>query len=196
MIGQLSGTLLAKDPPWLVVDVHGVGYELEAPLSTIFRLGDCGAAVTLHTHLVVRDDAHLLYGFGTAEEKTLFRALIRASGVGPKLALVILSGLGVADFWRAVRDDDAAMLVKLPGIGRKTAERLLVEMRDHAAATTAGLAPAEAGVQAAGPQAEARAALLSLGYKAGEAEKLIDKVWEDGMDTDAALRAALRQVVR
>lgn len=200
MIGRLSGTLLRKDPPWLLVDVAGIGYEVEAPLSTIFRLGEAGSEIVLHTHLVVREDAQLLYGFGSPEERSLFRALIRTSGVGPKLALVILSGLDADAFWRAVREDDTAVLVKLPGIGRKTAERLLVEMRDQAAAQLgsgdAGQGVSSARQQTGGPRNESRSALLALGYKPAEADKLIDAVWEEGMDTDTTLRAALRRAVR
>lgn len=201
MIGRLSGTLEVKQPPWLLIDVGGVGYEVEAPLSTIFQLGECGSHVVLHIHMVVREDAQLLFGFATESERRLFRNLIRASGVGPKLALTILSGLGAEDFWRAVRDDDTAVLIKLPGVGRKTAERLLVEMRDRAEAEGMNLADQSSAATARSnamhtPQDEARAALLSLGYKPAEADKLIDAVHEDGMEADALLRAALRRAVR
>ena len=198
MIGRIRGTLAAKQPPWLLVDVAGVGYEIEAPLSTIFQLGETGSEVTLLTHMVVREDAQLLYGFASAAERRLFRNLIRTTGVGPKLALTILSGMGAEAFWQAVRDDDTALLVKLPGVGRKTAERLLVEMRDRAEAEGTPVTPATVGAvgDAADPRDEARAALLSLGYKPAEAERMIGKVWEDGMGADNLLRAALRSAVR
>ena len=137
MIGRLHGKLLLKQPPWLLVDAGGVGYEVEAPMSTFYRLPAVGEPVTLHTHLTVREDAHLLFGFASLTEKTLFRELIRVSGVGPKLALAVLSGVGVDEFWVTVRAGDAARLAKLPGSGRKPAERLIVEMRDRAASADA-----------------------------------------------------------
>lgn len=198
MIGRIRGQLISKQPPLLLVDVGGVGYEVEAPLSTIFQLGETGSEVVLLTHLTVREDAHLLFGFATESERRLFRNLIRTSGVGPKLALAILSGMGAEAFWQAVRDDDTALLVKLPGVGRKTAERLLVEMRDRAEAegTPVTGAPAAGVPEAGGPRDEARAALLSLGYKPAEAERLIKNAWEEGMSADALLRAALRSAVR
>ncbi len=118
MIGRLHGKLVLKQPPWLLVDVGGVGYEIEAPMSTFYKLPGVGEAVTLHTHLTVREDAHLLFGFASLTEKTLFRELIRVSGVGPKLALAVLSGVGVDEFWVTVRAGDAVRLSKLPGIGR------------------------------------------------------------------------------
>lgn len=198
MIGRIRGSLVSKQPPLLLVDVGGVGYEIEAPLSTVFQLGETGSDVVLLTHLVVRDDAHLLFGFASEAERRLFRNLIRTSGVGPKLALAILSGMGADAFWQAVRDDDTAQLVKLPGVGRKTAERLLVEMRDRAEAEGTPVSSGAAGEppEVGGPRDEARAALLSLGYKPAEAERLVKNAWEDGMGADALLRAALRSAVR
>ncbi|HEY1491351.1 MAG TPA: Holliday junction branch migration protein RuvA, partial [Steroidobacteraceae bacterium] len=131
MIGSLRGRILAKAPPQLTLEVAGVGYEVEAPMSTFFHLPAVGAEVHLLTHLVVREDAHQLYGFATEEERRLFRALIRVSGVGPKIALALLSGVSVADFNRSVQAQDLSTLTRVPGIGRKTAERLIVEMRDR-----------------------------------------------------------------
>ena len=131
MIGRLTGTLLAKQPPALLLDVAGVGYELEAPMTTFYTLPAVGETVTLHTHLVVREDAHLLFGFASEDERRLFRALIKVSGVGARLALTILSGVSADEFVRCVQDSDTATLVRLPGIGKKTAERLIVEMRDR-----------------------------------------------------------------
>lgn len=197
MIGRLSGTLVSKQPPWLVLDVHGVGYEIEAPMSTMFRLPAVGEALVLQTHLVVREDAQLLYGFATAAEKELFREVIKISGIGPKLALAILSGIGVEDFWSVVRAGETGRLVKLPGIGKKTAERIVIELRDKAggAGGTGRLDGAGVAV-AASPLAEARAALEALGYKPAEAQKLVDAVQKDGMSTDQLIREALRRAVR
>lgn len=137
MIGRLYGKLVLKAPPSLMVDVGGVGYEVEAPMSTFYKLPALGEAVTLHTHLVVREDAHLLFGFGSLTERKLFRDLIRVSAIGPKLALAILSGMQVDEFWNSVRAGDVARFSKLPGIGKKTAERLIMELRDKAGATQA-----------------------------------------------------------
>jgi Holliday junction DNA helicase RuvA len=197
MIGRLSGTLVSKQPPWLVLDVHGVGYEIEAPMSTMFRLPAVGEALVLQTHLVVREDAQLLYGFATAAEKELFREIIKISGIGPKLALAILSGIGVDDFWSVVRAGETGRLVKLPGIGKKTAERIVIELRDKAGGAGSKGRLDGAGVAiAASPLAEARAALEALGYKPAEAQKLVDAIQKDGMSTDQLIREALRRAIR
>ncbi len=140
MIGFLKGRLFSKQPPHLVVDVNGVGYELEAPMSTFYGLPGTGEAVALFTHLVVREDAHILFAFGTDGERRLFRALIKISGVGPKIALGILSGSNVEDFLRTIETEDSAALTRIPGIGRKTAERIVIEMRDGAKKLAAGQA--------------------------------------------------------
>ena len=132
MIGMLKGTLVSKQPPQLLLDVNGVGYEIEAPMSTFFQLPEVGKTITLHTHLTVREDAHLLYGFSSDREKQLFRAVIKVSGIGPKIGLAILSGTSADEFWEIVRAGDVARLVRVPGIGKKTGERLLIEMRDKA----------------------------------------------------------------
>lgn len=199
MIGRLSGTLIAKQPPLLLLDVGGVGYEVEAPMSTFFKLPAIGQAVVLQTHLVIREDAHLLFGFATGQEKALFREIIKITGIGPKLALAILSGIGVEDFWAAVRAGETGRLVKLPGIGKKTAERIVIELRDKAGAGGPGDVGAltSAGISiAASPLAEARAALESLGYKPVEAQKLTDAVHKDDMSTDQIIREALKRAVR
>lgn len=197
MIGRLVGSLVFKRPPWLLLDVAGVGYEIEAPMSTFYRLPELGSQVTLHIHLVVREDAQLLYGFDHEDEKTLFRALLKISGVGPKVALAVLSGIGVDEFRDAVQAGDAARLTRTPGIGKKTAERIVVEMRDRLPGEAAGGVKAVlAGGAAASPQAEARAALESLGYKSLEAKRLVEKAHEDGMATDQIIREALKRVVR
>ena len=197
MIGRLHGKLLLKQPPWLLVDAGGVGYEVEAPMSTFYKLPAAGEAVTLHTHLTVREDAHLLFGFATATEKTLFRELIRVSGVGPKLALAVLSGVGVDEFWVTVRAGDIGRLSKLPGIGRKTAERLIVEMRDRAGAADAPAAvQAQAGVVDTTPLQDARNALAALGYKPAEVQRFTEAVYKDGMSTEQIIQEALRRAVR
>lgn len=198
MIGLLRGRLVDKQPPQLVLDVAGVGYELEAPMSTIYALQPDAGEVSLFTHMVVREDALLLYGFATRDERRLFRELIRISGVGPKLALTILSGISVADFMATVDADDAGRLTGLPGIGRKTAARLLVEMRgrldraDLAAAAAIGGSTAAAGTDAAG---EARHALVSLGYKPQEVARLLKGV-DDTLDSEAMIREALKRAIR
>jgi Holliday junction DNA helicase RuvA len=195
MIGSLRGRILAKAPPQLTLEVAGVGYEVEAPMSTFFHLPAVGAEVHLLTHLVVREDAHQLYGFATEEERRLFRALIRVSGVGPKIALALLSGVSVADFNRSVQAQDLSTLTRVPGIGRKTAERLIVEMRDRlvapqlatgAAADGAGMSPAN----------EAYDALVALGYRPGEATRLLKAAGPGTHSTEELIRRALQSAVR
>lgn len=198
MIGRLAGKLLSKQPPQLLLDVNGVGYEIEAPMSTFFKLPAVGEALALHTHLVVREDAQLLYGFATLVEKALFRELIKISGIGPKVALAVLSGVSADDFWATVRAGETGRLVKVPGIGKKTAERIVVEMRDKAGAGAGvgeGILGSAPGV-AATPLAEARAALEGLGYKPIEAQRLTDAVKQDGMSTDQIIREALKRAAR
>ncbi|MGH8456652.1 MAG: Holliday junction branch migration protein RuvA [Stenotrophobium sp.] len=195
MIGRITGKLVSKHPPQLLVDVMGVGYELEAPMSTFYKLPAAGENVTLLTHLTVREDAHLLFGFATQAEKNLFRELIKISGVGPKLALGVLSGISVEDFWAAMHAGDSARLVKLPGIGKKTAERLLVEMRDKAGAVNAAGLPG-ASVAPVGPLQEARSALTALGYKPVEIQRFTEAVYKDGMSTEQIIQEALKRAVR
>ncbi len=194
MIGRLSGVLLVKQPPQLLLDVHGVGYEVEAPMSTFFRLPAVGQAVTLHTHLVVREDAQLLFGFATPAEKSLFRDLIKVSGVGPKVALAVLSGISVDEYWGVVRSGETGRLVKLPGIGKKTAERLVLEMRDKAG--TGGETLPGAPQLPQGALAEARSALASLGYKPAEVQKFTDAVYKDGMSVESIIQEALKRALR
>jgi len=202
LIGRLKGTLLSKHPPELLVDVNGVGYEMEAPMSTFYQLPKVGEQVTLHTHMVVREDAQLLYAFYTIAERRLFRDLIRINGVGPKLGLIILSGISVPDFARAVQQRDAAALIGLPGVGKKTAERLIVELRDklsedvapigEGAAVTAGGADADQ----SNPVSDAVSALTALGYKAQEASRMVRSINASGMETEAIIRAALQSAVK
>ena len=196
MIGSLTGILRAKQPPQLLLDVHGVGYEVEAPMSTFFKLPAIGETVTLLAHLTVREDAQLLFGFATLAEKALFRELIKISGIGPKVALAVLSGIAADEFWGVVRAGEIGRLVKVPGIGKKTAERIVVEMRDKSgAADSAAFGPAGIAVPV-DPLQEARAALEALGYKPLEAQKLTDAVKKDGMSTDQIIREALKRAVR
>jgi holliday junction DNA helicase RuvA len=195
MIGFLRGRLAAKQPPSLTVDVGGVGYDLEAPMSTFYGLPAVGTEVTLRTHLVVREDAHILYGFGTERERSLFRELIKVSGVGPRIALAILSGVSVDDFHRCIESEDVATLVRVPGVGRKTAERLVIEMRDRlkvlAGPPPGSLPGAPAGTPAS-PQSEAFSALVSLGYKPAEVTRLLQKVEPSVTSTEELIRHALR----
>ena len=197
MIGSLRGRVRAKAPPQLTVEVGGVGYEVEAPMSTIYHLPVVGAEVELLTHLVVREDAHVLYGFATEEERRLFRSLIRVSGVGPKIALALLSGISVAAFAQYVQNEDVTALTRVPGIGRKTAERLIVEMRDRlkAEAESAATVVLPAG---ATPSAESEAygALVALGYRPAEAARLLKAAGPGTHSTEELIRRALQGAAR
>jgi holliday junction DNA helicase RuvA len=199
MIGFLKGRLALKQPPMLQVDVNGVGYELEAPMSTFYALPSVGEPVALYTHLVIRDDAHVLFGFGTDGERRLFRALLKVSGVGPKIALGILSGASVDDFLRIIEAEDVAMLTRIPGVGRKTAERVIIEMRDGVKkfAIPGAEGPAGAGNGASlSPQGEAYSALISLGYKPPEATRLLKAADDPGLSTTEIIRRALKSAVK
>ena len=197
MIGFLKGRLAAKLPPMLLVDVNGVGYELEAPMSTFYGLPATGEAVALFTHLVVREDAHVLFGFGTDGERRLFRSLLKISGVGPKIALGILSGASVEEFLRTIDAEDVAMLTRIPGIGRKTAERVIIEMRDSVQKLSAPTGAGNPLFAATGhsPQSEAYGALISLGYKPPEAARLLKNADEPGLSTTDIIRRALKSAV-
>jgi holliday junction DNA helicase RuvA len=183
-----------KTPPQLTVDVGGVGYELQAPMSTFFHLPAVGQEVKLLTHLVVREDAHVLYGFGTEDERALFRSLLKVSGVGPKIALALLSGLSVEAFARCVQSEDVAALTRVPGIGRKTAERLVVEMRDR----LSPMNEARSAARPAGstPEAEAFDALVALGCKPAEAASLLKAAGPGTHSTEELIRLALQGAVR
>ena len=198
MIGFLKGRLAVKLPPMLLVDVNGVGYELEAPMSTFYGLPATGEIVALFTHLVIREDAHVLFGFGTDGERRLFRGLLKISGVGPKIALGILSGSSVEEFLRTIEAEDVAMLTRIPGIGRKTAERVIIEMRDSvqkfSSPTASGDALSPAAVQS--PQGEAYGALIALGYKPPEATRLLKNADEPGLSTTEIIRRALKSAVK
>jgi Holliday junction DNA helicase RuvA len=187
MIGRISGVLLEKHPPQVLVDVQGVAYELDVPMSTFYQLPASGARVTLHTHLVVREDAHLLFGFATEAERQTFRQVLKISGVGTRTALALLSGLTVEELYQAVAGQDAVRLTRIPGIGRKTAERLLLELRDK----LVGGAPGGPARPAASPHDDALNALLALGYSEKEASAALAKVAADA-GTSEAIRHALR----
>jgi len=195
MIGSLKGTLTFKQTPMIIVDCAGVGYEVETPMSTFLELPPVGSGIFLHTHLLVRDDAHALYGFSSEEEKALFRLLLKVSGVGAKMGLAILSGIGVSDFERCVRYDDTAMLVKIPGVGKKTAERLIIEMRDKIEESPAQAIMAKAGVVVTDSRGEAVEALVALGYRPAEVKRLLAKLDIKDMSAEDIIRLALRQAV-
>ncbi|CDF82749.1 Holliday junction branch migration protein RuvA [Pseudomonas sp. QL9] len=201
MIGRLRGTLAEKQPPHLILDVNGVGYELEVPMTTLYRLPSLGEPVTLHTHLVVREDAHLLYGFAEKRERELFRELIRLNGVGPKLALALMSGLEVDELVRCVQAQDTSTLVKIPGVGKKTAERLLVELKDRFKAweNIPSIAPlvTEPKLVAAVSSAEADAvsALIALGFKPQEASRAVAAIEEKGLSSEELIRRSLKGMV-
>ena len=196
MIGRLKGILVSKAAPVLLVDVHGVGYEVEAPMSTFYQLPAVDSEVTLHTHLIVREDAQILCGFATESERRLFRSLIRITGVGAKLALAILSGMSADDFARCVQDNDAASLTRLPGVGKKTAERLIIEMRDRLVdwevGDTATLPNAAVPSMAPAASREAVSALIALGYRPQEASRMVQQVDSEGLTSEDIIREALK----
>lgn len=200
MIGRLRGVLAHKQAPYLLVDVNGVGYEVAAPMSTFYQLPPQGEEVTLHTHVVIREDAHQLYGFATEQERAMFRTLIKVTGVGAKLALTILSGISAEAFAQCVRSQDSDTLARLPGIGKKMAQRLIVEMRDklgQGEAPSALEPTAVAAVQGKGtPMEEALNALIALGYKQQEAQRLIGTCDSSNLDSEEIIRRALQAAVK
>jgi Holliday junction DNA helicase RuvA len=197
MIGSLRGRITSKTPPQVTVEVGGVGYEVEAPMSTFFHLPAVGQDVRLLTHFVVREDAQLLYGFATEDERRLFRSVLKVSGIGPKIALALLSGISVEGFIMCVQNDDVAALVRVPGIGRKTAERLIVEMRDRLKPAAEGgdstAVPVAAG---ASPEVEAFGALVALGYRPAEATRLLKAAGPGTHSTEELIRRALQSAAR
>ncbi|MEZ5542448.1 MAG: Holliday junction branch migration protein RuvA [Pseudomonadota bacterium] len=197
MIGRLCGRLLDKQPPTLLLDVQGVGYEVDAPMTTFFALPPIGHEVTLYTHLAVREDAHTLYGFARLSDRTLFRHLLKVNGVGARLALGILSGMDAGQFIACVQAGDAQALVRLPGIGKKTAERLIIELRDRLAAE-AGTLPVAAGTPApvaASPVEDAVSALVGLGYKPQEASRMVRALDAKDLSSEELIRRALQAAV-
>jgi len=196
MIGRIAGTIILSQPPQLMIDCNGVGYEIEAPLSVFFDLPPVGKPVVLFTHLTIRDDAHLLFGFKSIAQRTMFRELIKVSGVGPKVAIGVLSGLSIEEFAACIADSDVAMLTRLPGIGKKTAERMIVEMKDRLQKlpieTGSPDAAAGAGASGGSSQSQAIAALEALGFKNTEARKMVKSAGGDSVEE--IIREALKAV--
>ncbi|MDA0147225.1 Holliday junction branch migration protein RuvA [Vibrio sp. LaRot3] len=205
MIGRLRGILLEKQPPELLIEVNGIGYEVQMPMSCFYELPNVGEEAIIYTHFVVREDAQLLYGFNTVKERALFREVIKANGVGPKLGLGILSGMTASQFVASVEREDISTLVKLPGVGKKTAERLVVEMKDRLKGWSAGdlftpftdAAPIDSVPQATNTNAEEEAisALLALGYKPTQASKVIAQVLQPDMSAEELIKHALKSMV-
>ena len=196
MIGRLKGILVAKQPPWIVVDVGGVGYELEAPMSTFYDLPETGREVTLCTHYAVREDTVALYGFLREGERSLFRGVQKVSGIGAKTALAVLSGVSVEEFARLVQVGDIAALTRIPGIGKKTAERIVVELRDRVDALAVGGVPGLVGGLPQDPVSEASVALQSLGYKPSEVSRLVKDASAPGDSAEDIIRKALKAALR
>jgi len=200
MIGFLRGKLVLKAPPMLMLDVNGVGYEVEAPMTTFYNLPAVGEDVKLHTHLVVREDAHILFGFAAEADRAMFRTLIKVNGVGPKLALTILSGQSAEEFHRCIHNNDTQALVRLPGVGKKTAERLVIEMRDRlpdlGESSVNTVTVGAAATVASNPKQEAISALCSLGYKPLDAAKMVQQVSNDDMSCENIIRFALQGAVK
>ena len=198
MIGFLRGKLVAKTPPLLVLDVQGVGYEIEAPMTTFYNLPSMGETVHLHTHLVVREDAHILFGFSTESDRIMFRTLIKVNGVGPKLALTILSGQSADEFHRCIHDNDTAALIRLPGVGKKTAERLIIEMRDklptleESSSDTTDSAQGSMPLPRSNARQEAISALCALGYKAQDASRMVQGIAQEDKSCEDIIRLALQ----
>lgn len=186
MIGRITGTLIEKNPPTICVDVNGIGYELDVPMSTLYDLPDVGGTITLHTHLSIRDDAHVLFGFAKASERVAFRTLIKVSGIGPKTALGILSGLSVDDLASAIQNQDIALLTRAPGIGKKTAERMILELRDKFDVSVVSTTTAPTS-----DRSDILNALLALGYNNTEANKAVKKVPAD-VSVSEGIRQALQ----
>jgi len=200
VIGRIRGKLVEKNPPEILVDVGGITYELQVPMSTLYQLPDLGQELVLHTHFVVREDAQLLYGFYDSKDKAMFRALIRVNGVGPKMALGILSGMEADEFVRTVRNNDVTAMVNMPGIGKKTAERLIVEMRDRLSEWDAGeettVSSSSGGDSAITKDAET--ALIGLGYKPQQAARAITQVLKENpdiVDSEDLIRLSLKSMV-
>jgi len=195
MIGFIRGKLFSKTPPQLVVDVQGVGYEVEAPMTTFYDLPALGEEVQLFTHLVIRDDAHILFAFSTESDRKMFRALIKVNGVGPKLALTILSGQSAEEFHRCIHDNDVQALVRLPGIGKKTAERLIIEMRDRLPdsieSSESGQSVSVTQIQV-NPKQEAISALCALGYKPQDASKMVQNIAQEDKTCEDIIKLALQ----
>jgi len=196
MIGRLKGILVSKQPPWLVIDVGGVGYELEAPMSTVFDLPETGREVTLFTHYAAKEDTVALYGFLREQERALFRILQKVSGIGAKTSLAVLSGTSTDEFARLVQTGDIASLTRIPGIGKKTAERIIVELRDRVDGIALAMPSASGGAVPKDPLAEATVALQQLGYKPVEVARLVKAAAEPGDTAESIIRKALKAALR
>ena len=201
MIGRLTGLLAVKRAPQILVDCNGVGYEVDVSMTTYYQLPEVGEQVSVWTHLQIKDDAHTLIGFTTEPERKLFRQLIRINGVGSKMALTILSGISFEEFTRCVMDDDAKALTALPGVGKKTAERLIIELRDKIGKELDAVLPSAMGghpisKQAASPVSDAVSALVSLGYKAQEASRMVRGIETEGLSTEDIIRESLQGMVK
>ena len=198
MIGFLRGTIIKKQPPFLLLDVQGIGYEIEAPMTTFYVLPEIKNEVEIFTHLIVRDDAHLLFGFATEDERHLFRTLIKVNGVGAKMGLIILSGIEGDEFVRCVKNNDAARLTKLPGVGKKTAERLIVEMRDRLDGLPKKSVTLNSDnlIIANDPVNEAVSGLIGLGYKPPEASRLVVAITAEGLSSEELIREALKNSIK
>ncbi|MBT8123769.1 MAG: Holliday junction branch migration protein RuvA [Gammaproteobacteria bacterium] len=198
MIGRLEGEIIEKQAPYLLLDVNGVGYELEAPMSTFYELPECGQLVMLHTHLMVRDDAHTLYAFKQIRDRSLFRNLLKVNGVGAKMALAILSGMDSNAFTQCIHHGDVDSLVRIPGVGKKTAERLILDMRDRLdkevtlQVASNGKNGNSANSYVADPIADAVSALVSLGYKTNEASRMVSTVDTKNQNSEDIIRQALK----
>lgn len=198
MIGLLEGTLIYKQAPDLMMKVQGVGYELQAPMSTFYNLPECGAELVLYTHLLVREDAHTLYAFHSTEDRSLFRILLKVNGVGAKMALAILSGMDTKGFRFCIENGDVDSLIRLPGVGRKTAERLVIELRDRLSSISVsdGVAGSASSAVELGPREEAITALIALGYKGPEATRMVKQVESDTESSEELIRLALKTSLR
>jgi Holliday junction DNA helicase RuvA len=195
LIGRLTGDIIEKDPQQLVMDVGGVGYEVEIPLSTFYVLAEKEGHVTLFTHLVVRDDAHLLFGFASTEEREMFRTLIKVNGVGPKMAIAILSSLDAGSFAASILDGDLKTLTGLPGVGKKTAERLIIEMRDKVSSFSVADA-SHTGKVVVDVSGDAEAALIGLGYRPQEASLAISQIDDPAEDIETLIKQALKHLMK
>lgn len=195
MIGRLQGDVIEKHPPYLLLDVQGVGYELEAPMSTFYELPGCGERVVLYTHLLVREDAQTLYAFKHVQDRSLFRDLLRVNGVGAKIALAILSGMDVRAFTECIHHGDTGALMRLPGVGRRTAERLIIDMRDRLERATAAQGAGKnvhGGGRPQSPVEDAVSALVSLGYRPSDASRMVSEVDTESRSSEDIIRLALK----
>ena len=196
MIGRISGNLIEKEPPKMLVDVSGVGYAIDAPMSTFYQLPALDQPVTLHVRTVVREDAFLLYGFATKAERSMFCKLIAVNGIGPRLGLTVLSGMAVAELAEAISSENVDILIRLPGIGRKTAERILLDLKDKMEEFSQSAAPGRGPMSASSVFDEAVGALESLGYKPAEAQRVVRKVDGEHPDSESLIRAALKGLMK